>query len=93
MTNSPFPHLLLGSPAMESLAIQEIDQHLETLPQEIVKSLNKESAIAYVINVLSPLQNAAEDSWFWQQEKTKETLGELIADAAALSILRLLFKK
>jgi len=93
MTNSPFPHLLLGSPAMESLAIQEIDQHLETLPQEIVKSLNKESAIAYVINVLSPLQNAAEDSWFWQQKKNQETLNELIADAAALSILRLLFKK
>ena len=93
MTTSPFQHLLLGSPAMELLAIQEIDQHLETLPQEIVKSLNKESALAYVVNVLSPLQNAAEDSWFWQQEKTQETLNELISDAAALSVLRLLFRK
>ncbi|OCR02629.1 hypothetical protein BCD67_23095 [Oscillatoriales cyanobacterium USR001] len=93
MITSSFEQLLLGNAAMELLAVKEIDQHLETLPEELVKSINKESAIAYVINVLSPLQNAAEDSWFWQQEKTQETLGELISDAAALSVLRLLFKK
>lgn len=93
MTPSPLEQVLLGSAAMELLAIQEIAQHLETLPQEVVKFINKESALAYVVNFLSPLQDAAEQSCLWQQEKMKETLGELISDAAALSVLRLLCMK
>lgn len=76
--------------AIQLMASHAIDRQLECLPGEIVQSINKDSAIAYVLNCVSPLQEIAEEELLGQQGRTRETLGELISDAAALSLIRLL---
>lgn len=76
--------------AIELMVTHAIDRQLESLPGEVVKSINKASAIAYVLNCVSPLQGSAGEDWLWEQERTRETLGTLIADAATLSLIRLL---
>lgn len=82
--------ILLDRQTIELLAIKEINRQLEILPFEVVKLLNKASAIAYILNFLSPLQDVDERGNFWQQHRTIAMLEELISEAAALSVLRLL---
>lgn len=82
--------ILLDRQTIELLAIKEIDRQLEILPFEVVKLLNKASAIAYILNFLSPLQDVDERGNFGQQHRTIAMLEELISEAAALSVLRLL---
>ncbi|HLO48605.1 MAG TPA: hypothetical protein VK211_09350 [Kamptonema sp.] len=82
--------ILLDREMIEMLAAKEIDRQLECLPNEVVKLLNKASANAHLLNFLSPLQDVDERGNFWQQNRTMAMLEELISDAAALSVLRLL---
>jgi hypothetical protein len=80
----------LKGTVIQCLASKAIDEHLETLPGMVVNSINKTSAIAYVIKFFSPLHNVAEDELFWQDKNVQETLEELISEAAAISVLRLI---
>ena len=82
--------ILLDRQTIELLAVKEIDRQLEILPSEVVKLLNKASAIAYILKFLSPLQDVDERGNFGQQHRTIAMLEELISEAAALSVLRLL---
>ena len=75
---------------IELLATKAIDEHLETLPGIVVNSINKTSAIASVVNFFSPLYNAAEDELVWEDQNVQNTLEELISQAAAISVLRLI---
>ncbi|MFB2892875.1 late competence development ComFB family protein [Aerosakkonemataceae cyanobacterium BLCC-F50] len=72
--------------AMELLAIEEIEQQLQNLPQEIAKSINKNEAIAYALNRLPPLYATSVEGYFWQQKRARETLKDLISKAASWGI-------
>ncbi|MDB9512959.1 hypothetical protein PN499_17345 [Kamptonema animale CS-326] len=82
--------ILLDREMIELLAAKEIDRQLECLPDEVVKLLNKASAIAYLLNFISPLQSVDEKGNFGQHNRTIAMLEDLISEAAALSVLRLL---
>ncbi|MDF0554935.1 hypothetical protein [Kamptonema sp. UHCC 0994] len=82
--------ILLDIEMIEMLAAKEIDRQLECLPDEVVKLLNKASAITYLLNFISPLQTVDEKGNFGQHNPTIAMLEELISEAAALSVLRLL---
>ena len=68
--------------AMEPLAVAEIDRQLQRLPIEVTNSINKGEAIAYALNRLPPLYSTTEEGWHWQQARAKETLQDLICEAA-----------
>lgn len=72
--------------AMETLAIEEIDRQLQRLSVEVVNSINKGDAIAYALNRLPPLYSTTQEGWYWQQQRAKETLQDLICKAAGWGI-------
>lgn len=72
--------------AMELLAIEEIEQQLQKLPQNITESINKTEAIAYALNRLPPLYATTFEGYFWQQTQARETLKDLISKAASWGI-------
>jgi hypothetical protein len=82
--------LSLKGTVIQLLATKAIDEHLQTLPYMVVNSINKTSAIASVVNFLSPLHNAAEDELVWEDKNVHKILEELISEAAAISVLRLI---
>ncbi|MGK7901229.1 MAG: late competence development ComFB family protein [Hormoscilla sp.] len=68
---------------MEPLAIEEIDRQMQQLPLHVANSINKADAIAYALNRLPPLYATTEEGWTWQQERARETLQNLICQAAS----------
>jgi len=82
--------LSLQGTVIQLLAAKAIDEHLETLPGMVVNSINKTSAIAYVVNFFSPLHNAAENELVWEDKNVQKILEELIYDSAAISVLLLI---
>jgi hypothetical protein len=73
--------------AMEPLAAQEIEQQMQSLPEDIIKSINKGEAIAYALNRLPPLYATTQEGWYWQQQRARETLQSLISQAASWAII------
>jgi hypothetical protein len=80
----------LQGTVIQLLAAKAIDEHLQTLPGMVVNSINKPSAIASVVNFLSPLHNAAEDELVWEDKNVQKILEELISEAAAIAVIRLI---
>ncbi|MEY3868978.1 MAG: hypothetical protein RLZZ338_2869 [Cyanobacteriota bacterium] len=80
----------LQGTVIQCLAAKAINEHLQTLPGIVVNSINKTSAIASVVKFLSPLHNTAEDELVWEDQNVQNTLEELISEAAAISVLRLI---
>ncbi|MEB3280953.1 MAG: hypothetical protein VKK42_18720 [Lyngbya sp.] len=80
----------LECPSLESWVTQEIELQLGTLPGEITQSIDKNQAIAYVFKFLPPLGKKTETGWDQPSEKMGKMLQELIADAATLSLIRLM---
>lgn len=75
---------------LERLTLQEIEQQLDSLPREIVTSINKTKAIAYVLNVLDPLHDWVGKDHQGHPHHTHKILQEMISEAVTLSLLRLL---
>lgn len=72
--------------AMEPLASAEVDRQLQNLPQTTRESINKVDAIAYALNRLPAMYATTEEGWYWQQERAKESLTNLISQAASWGI-------
>ncbi|HAG84178.1 MAG TPA: hypothetical protein DCL61_24235 [Cyanobacteria bacterium UBA12227] len=83
MLSSPFS---IYRNAMEPLAAQEIERQMQSLPEDIIKSINKGEAIAYALNRLPPLYATTQEGWHWQHQRAKETLQPLISKAASWAI-------
>lgn len=91
--NYPDKSVSLYRNAMELLAIEEIEQQLQSLPQNIAKSINKNEAVAYALNRLPPLYATSLEGYFWQQKRARETLKDLIYKAASWGIKAAQIKK
>ncbi len=72
--------------AMEPLAIQEIKRQLKFLPRDVVEEINISEAIAYTLNRLPPLYSTTQEGYYWQQQRAKETLMDLITKVASWGI-------
>lgn len=75
---------------LEKLTLAEIEQQLESLPDQIVVSINKTKASAYVLNVLTPLHHWVGKENQGHPYSTHKLLKDLISEAVTLSLLRLL---
>ncbi|MBD2483592.1 hypothetical protein IQ236_26905 [Planktothrix mougeotii LEGE 06226] len=80
----------LAYQALEELTLEEIEQQLESLPDEIVVSINKTKASAYVLNILAPLHRWVGKEHQGHPYSTPNVLKEMISEAVTLSLLRLL---
>ncbi|MEA5542825.1 hypothetical protein VB834_27730 [Limnoraphis robusta Tam1] len=80
----------LECPTLESWVVREVELQLGTLPSQITQSIDKTQAIAYVLKFVSPMGKKSETEWQWPSEQTGRILQELIADAATLSLIRLM---
>lgn len=72
--------------AMEPLAIAEIQRQMKFMPREVVETINITEAIAYTLNRLPPLYSTTQEGYYWQQQRAKETLMDLITKAASWGI-------
>jgi hypothetical protein len=72
--------------AMEPLAIAEIQGQMKFMPCEVVETINITEAIAYTLNRLPPLYSTTQEGYYWQQQRAKETLMDLITKAASWGI-------
>lgn len=72
--------------AMEPLAIAEIQRQMKFMPREVVETINITDAIAYTLNRLPPLYSTTQEGYYWQQQRAKETLMDLITKAASWGI-------
>ncbi len=68
--------------AMETLVAEEIENLLKSLPLEQAEKINKFEAIAYALNRVPPLYATTLEGWYWQQERARESLADLITKAA-----------
>ncbi len=75
---------------LERLTLQEIEQQLDSLPREIVTSINKTKATAYVLNVLDPLNHWVGKDHQGHPHQTHKILQEMISEAVTLALLRFL---
>ncbi len=75
--------------SLKQLVMQEIDQQLQTLPNEITQSIDRESATLEILKLLSPIlmQGSWKDSL--AHTKLNQILNLIIADATSLSLIRL----
>ncbi|WP_413166784.1 hypothetical protein ACL6C3_08785 [Capilliphycus salinus ALCB114379] len=75
---------------LESWVAREVELQLGTLPSQITQSIDKNQAIAYVLKFLPPMGKKTETGWHDPSDKMGNMLQELIADAATLSLIRLM---
>ena len=76
--------------SLESWVAQEVELQLKSLPTQITQSIDKNQAIAYVLKFLPPVGKKTGAGWHGSSEKMGKMLQELIADAATLSLIRLM---
>lgn len=69
--------------AIEPLVVEEIERQIQRLPSEVAESINQSDAIAYALNRLPPLYATTLEGWYWQQRQARESLADLIAQAAS----------
>ncbi len=79
-----------GYQTLEAWVAKEVERQLGTLPSQITESIDKSQAIAEVLKFLSPMGKKTEIEWSWLPEKLGRISKELIADAATLSLIRLM---
>lgn len=75
---------------LESWVTREVELQLGTLPSQITQSIDKNQAVAYVLKFILPMGKKTETGWHRPSEKMGKMLQELIADAATLSLIRLM---
>lgn len=86
MTKWPAGEISNYGNAMEPLVIEELEVQLQKLPVEAVEKINKNEAIAYALNRLPALYSTTEEGWYWQQERAREKLADLIAKVVGWAI-------
>jgi Late competence development protein ComFB len=67
---------------LEQLVAEEVQRQLQSLPPDLVFSINPDEAIAYALNRLPALYASSEEGWNRQQQKAKTQLAEQIVLAA-----------
>lgn len=82
-------YLASYSHSLEILVTNEVDRQLQALPNEVMKSINKTSAIDEVIRFFHPLHTKHDQGWEHLSHQTSKTLQSLISDFTTLSLLRL----
>ncbi|MGC9502791.1 late competence development ComFB family protein [Baaleninema sp.] len=85
MTTTPYRCAIYRN-AMEPLAIEEVQRQLGELPPEVARSIDTSEAIAYALNRLPPLYATTVEGWTWNQERGRNSLGELIQMAVSWGI-------
>ncbi len=72
---------------LQQLVAQEIDRQLDMVPRELAQYIDQDHAITEVMKLLSPLQ--MQQDWSQTNKRFHQTLNGMIADAATLSLIRL----
>lgn len=71
---------------MEQVAAREVKRQLQNHPSEVVRSTDRDRAIAYALNRLPPLYTTTQEGWYWHHQRATTSLADAIARAATRGI-------
>jgi len=74
--------------AMETLVIEALDHHLNTQTLEFQSGCDLNDAIAYALNRLPAVYTTNDISWARQCDRLRQSMGELIDEAALWGLER-----
>ena len=72
--------------AMEELVIEELERQLQSLPSDLVQSLNQVDILTYALNRLPPLYASTEEGYKWQQQQARKSMKGFIYRMVKLGI-------